>query len=74
MLNVFIVPVIKRWIKPFYGVATKYLANYLHWFKWLQHVSNEKDTLKAKHFLIDSSTKLTDTRLEQYNHREPNYI
>ena len=30
----------KRWIKPFNGVATKYLANYLHWFKWLQISSN----------------------------------
>jgi transposase-like protein len=64
----------KRWMKPFNGVATKYLANYLHWFKWLQYASNEKDTIKAKHFLIDSATELTDTRLEQYSNRKPNFV
>jgi len=26
----------ERWIKPFYGVATKYLAQYLNWFVFLQ--------------------------------------
>lgn len=61
-------------MKPFNGVATKYLANYLHWFKWLQHATNEKDTIKAKHFFTDSAAELTDTRLEQYKYSEPIYI
>lgn len=64
----------KKWIKPFNGVATKYLANYLHWFKWLQTFSDEKDVIKAKHLLINASTKLTDTRLEHYKTRKPLYV
>lgn len=64
----------KRWIKPFNGVATKYLPNYLHWFKWLQVSSNEKDTIRAKHLLIDSATELTDTRLHQYRYRQALYV
>lgn len=64
----------KKWIRPFNGVATKYLVNYLHWFKWLQTFTNEKEVIKAKHLLVNSSTKLTDTRLEQYKTREAIYI
>lgn len=26
----------ERWIKPFYGVATKYLSQYLNWFVFIQ--------------------------------------
>jgi transposase-like protein len=28
----------ERWIKPFYGVSTKYLSGYLNWFVFLQKV------------------------------------
>lgn len=27
---------IKKWMDSFNGVATKYLANYMYWFKWLK--------------------------------------
>lgn len=64
----------KKWIRPFNGVATKYLANYLHWFKWLQTFTNEKEVLKAKHLLVNASIKLTDSRLEQYMTRKAIYI
>lgn len=30
----------ERWIKPFYGVSTKYLSGYLNWFVFLQKVKN----------------------------------
>lgn len=30
----------ERWIKPFYGVATKYLSQYLNWFVFLQKIKN----------------------------------
>lgn len=64
----------KKWIIRFCGVATKYLANYLHWFKWLQTFIDEKEIVKARQLLINSSTKLTDTKIEQYKTREPIYI
>jgi len=39
----------------FNGVATKYLSNYLKWFKWLEVFSVEKDTIKTKNFIIQSN-------------------
>ena len=30
----------ERWIKPFYGVSTKYLSGYLNWFVFLQKVKD----------------------------------
>ena len=59
----------KKWINPFNGVTTKYLPNYLHWFKWLQTFTTEKETVKAKHLIIDSATKMTDTRIQLYKSR-----
>ena len=32
----------ERWIKPFYGVSTKYLSGYLNWFVFLQKVKNSR--------------------------------
>lgn len=27
---------IKTWIRPFNGVATKYLGHYMYWFNWCE--------------------------------------
>jgi len=64
----------KKWVACFNGVATKYFTNYLHWFKWLETFLDEKEIVKARQLLINSSTKLTDTRIHQYRRREPVYI
>lgn len=31
----------ERWIKPFYGVSTRYLDQYLNWFMFLQRTKNK---------------------------------
>jgi len=59
----------KKWIDRFNGVATKYLPNYLHWFKWLQTFLDEKEIVKARQLLVNSSTKMTDSNLHQYRMR-----
>lgn len=64
----------KKWIRRFNGVSTKYLNNYLHWFKWLDGILNEKEIVKARQLLINSSTKLIDTNLYQYKIRDAGYI
>lgn len=38
----------KKWMDKFNGVSTKFLENYLHWFKWLQCFKYDKDIIKAK--------------------------
>jgi transposase-like protein len=65
---------LKNWIHPFNGVSTKYLINYLYWFKWLQSFNDEKDLIKAKHLIIDSLTKLTDLRIDEYKTRLPIFV
>ena len=30
----------ERWIKPFYGVSTKYLSGYINWFVFLEKIKN----------------------------------
>jgi amino acid permease len=51
---------IKKWMNRFNGVATKYLANYMYWFKWLEIFNTEKDTIKSKNLLVQSHTSHTD--------------
>jgi transposase-like protein len=64
----------KKWVARFNGVATKHLANYLHWFKWLQTFLDEKEIAKARQLLINGSTKLTDTRIQLYKTRTALYV
>lgn len=54
----------------FNGVATKYLANYMHWFKWLQVFNTEKDMVRIKHLIAQSHTTHTDTKTKGFSSRE----
>jgi len=58
----------------FHSVATKYLANYMDWFKWLPFFNTEKDTVKTKHLLVPSHTSHSDTKLKDFKIREAIYI
>lgn len=64
----------KKWMRYFNEVSTKYLNNYLHWFKWLDCILNEKEIVKARQLLVNSSNKLIDTDLYQYKTRDARYI
>lgn len=64
----------KKWMEQFNDITTKYLDNYLHWFKRFESFTSEKDSIEAKHLVVSSVTKLTDTRLEQYKTRLSKYI
>ncbi|MCT4563388.1 MAG: hypothetical protein N4A68_03535 [Maledivibacter sp.] len=41
---------------------------------WLQTFIDEKEIVKAKQLLINGSTKLTDTNLQQYRTRGHLYV
>lgn len=64
----------KGWLRPFNGVSTKYLANYIHWFKWLQNYKAEKEIVKAQNVIVHSTTKFIDCRIKQYQFREPIFV
>jgi transposase-like protein len=38
---------LRNWMKPFNGVATKYLQNYLNWFMVLEKIKNDNERLKT---------------------------
>ncbi len=65
---------LKKWMERFHGVATKYLANYMYWFKWLEIFNTEKDTIKNKNLLVQSHTSHTDTKLKDFRVREAIYV
>ena len=59
---------LKRWIDRFNGVATKYLQNYLAWFRYLDSKEYENTTSNKKNMLISSClfpVKVTNTYLRQ---------
>lgn len=43
---------LKKWMNKFNGVATKYISNYLYWFKWLQLFETDKEVVKIKNFMV----------------------
>ena len=49
----------KRWLMPFNGVSTKYINNYLAWFKFLQLSKKNKKTDRIKDMLVNVATKET---------------
>lgn len=49
----------KRWMVPFNGVSTKYISNYLAWFKFLQISKKNKKTDRIKDMLVSVATKQT---------------
>jgi len=65
---------LKEWMYSFHSVSTKYLVNYMYWFKWLQLFSTEKDTAKIKHLLVQSHTSHSDIKLKDFKNREEIYI
>ncbi len=65
---------LKKWMDRFNGVATKYLANYMYWFKWLEVFNTEKGTIKSKNLLVQSHTSHIDTKLKDFRVREAIYV
>jgi len=61
---------LKKWMDRFNGVATKYPANYMYWFKWLQIFDTEKNTIKSKHLLVQSHTWHINKILKDFRFRE----
>ncbi len=57
------------WIKPFYGVATKYLSQYLNWFVFLQKIKKSSEPIKEFAKIIMANIKT----INQYRNIEREY-
>jgi len=55
----------------FHGVSTKFLANYLCWFKWLEFFNEDKEIVKSKNMLVHSTIEFVDTKIENFKERIP---
>ena len=65
---------LKKWMDNFNGVATKYLANYMYWFKWIELFKTDKDSMKCKRLFVQSHTSYSNTKIEDFKNRKPLYI
>ena len=56
---------IKTWIRPFNGVATKYLGHYMYWFNWCEKNRRVDCTEKDRRLILDSfSSTITYTQAD----------
>ena len=58
----------------FNGVATKYLSNYIKWFKWLQIFYTDKEIIKVKNFIVQSNVAHSYIKIKDLKNREPMYV
>ncbi|WBW97504.1 IS1595 family transposase [Oceanirhabdus sp. W0125-5] len=54
---------LKEWMYKFHGVATKYLCNYLSWFRWLEYFKNDKEPIKYKNLITQSLSAYSKIRV-----------
>jgi transposase-like protein len=64
----------KTWMRKFNGVSTKFLPNYLIWFKWVEMVKGMGDTAKPAQMWADIMAKQTDVRIDTIRNRETKWI
>ena len=55
---------LKGWMERFQGVATKYLDNYLYWFRWLELSKKIAFDERVKQMLISACQKSNHTTVE----------
>ena len=60
----------KGWVNRFRGVATKFLPNYLAWFKWLEMNKTLKESAKPEQLWNDAMAKMVDVRIRTIRNRE----
>lgn len=65
---------LKIWMYRFKRVSTKFLPNYLCWYKWLQSFNNDKEVIKTKNMLIHSIIPFVDTKIKGYKESVTKFI
>lgn len=65
---------LKRWIRKFNGVSTKFLTNYLFWYKWTQLFKIEMERNKPKKFFIHANSTHSVSLIKDFKIRIPIYV
>ncbi|MCE9656569.1 hypothetical protein [Clostridium celatum] len=53
----------------FQGIATKYMSDYLTWFRWLEYFKSDKDIIKVRNLLVHSHTSHTTSITSEFSLR-----
>lgn len=64
---------LKKFMAKFNGVATKYLENYLKYYKWISTFSNEKQTIQIRNLIVHSNTTYNYTEIKKFKMRKPSF-
>jgi len=59
----------KQWLVGFKGVSTKYLPNYLSFFKLVEMIKAEKETAQNKNTLLYGISSFVDVRISNFRIR-----
>jgi hypothetical protein len=49
---------LKIWMYRFKGVSSKFLSNYVAWYKWLESFNDDKEIIRTKNMFINSEYHL----------------
>lgn len=60
---------LKVWMYRFKGVSTKFIDNYMAWYKWLKMFDDDKDIIRTKNILIHSIIPFVNTTIKLYKER-----
>lgn len=55
-------------------IATKYISNYMYWFKWLQLFEHDKEVVKIKNFIVQSNVAHAYTKITDFKERDPEFV
>ena len=64
----------KTWLRHFNGVSTKFLSNYLTWFKWVESVKGFREESKADKLWGAATVKVVDVRIRRIRGRERVFV
>ena len=65
---------LKIWMYRFKGVSTKFLSNYMAWYKWLESFNDDKEIIRTKNMLIHSVIPFIDTKIKGYKGKVAEFI
>ena len=54
--------------------ASKYISNYMQWFKWLRIFETDRDSIKTKNFIVQSNVAYSYTRITDFKLRRPQFM
>jgi hypothetical protein len=57
---------LKKWMERFNGVATKYMDNYLIWFRFLELQKNVNKKIQTKSMVLDACKKANFTPVRTF--------